>query len=209
MTKTNPFDQHSSDYDQWFVENPYVYLSEIAAIRHFLPKSGKHIEIGVGSGRFAMPLNISLGIDPSEKMLKLAQQRKINAVKAVAEYLPIKDNLFDSAIMITTLCFLEDLNKAFQETRRILKIGSTFILGLIDRDSPLGKIYQAHKQHNIFYRQATFYSTHEIIVSLRKNKFKNIETVQTILGKLTEIETIQSFKNGYGEGGFVVIKANL
>jgi SAM-dependent methyltransferase len=206
MPITKPFDQHYDEYEQWFVENRYVYLSEIAAIRHFLPITGLGMEIGVGSGQFARPLKIPFGIDPSENMLKLVQQKGIIILKGVAEYLPFKNNIFDFALMVTTICFV---NTAFQEARRILKSDGTFIIGLVDRNSPLGRIYLAKKQENVFYRLATFYSTAEIISLLEQNEFNNIQTVQTIFGNLTEIKAVQSFKNRYGEGGFVVIKANV
>jgi ubiquinone/menaquinone biosynthesis C-methylase UbiE len=121
MPITKPFDQHYDEYEQWFVENRYVYLSEIAAIRHFLPITGLGMEIGVGSGQFARPLKIPFGIDPSENMLKLVQQKGIIILKGVAEYLPFKNNIFDFALMVTTICFLDNVNTAFQEARRILK----------------------------------------------------------------------------------------
>ncbi len=95
MPITTPFDLHYDEYEQWFVENRYVYLSEIEAVRHFLPATGMSMEIGLGSGQFAIPLGIPFGIDPSTNMLKLAQQKMIRVVKAVAEHLPLKDKMFD------------------------------------------------------------------------------------------------------------------
>jgi ubiquinone/menaquinone biosynthesis C-methylase UbiE len=207
MLITKPFDQHYDEYEQWFVENRYVYLSEIAAVRHFIPTSGMGLEIGVGSGQFALPLKIPFGIDPSENMLNLAQQKRIVVLKGVAEYLPFKDSMFDFVLMVTTICFVDDVNYSFQEARRILKHNGRLIIGLLDKNSPPGKIYQAKKQENVFYRLATFYSMEEIISLLKQNEFMNIQTVQTVFGNLTEVKAIQSFKNGYGEGGFVVIKA--
>lgn len=209
MPSTKPFDQHSDEYEQWFVENRYVYLSELAAVRRFMPRSGMGVEIGVGSGQFALPLKIPFGIDPSENMLNLAQQKGIIILKSVAEHLPFKNSTFDSVLMVTTICFVDDTNLSFQEVRRILKTNGKFILGLVDRNSPLGQIYLSKKQQNVFYRLATFYSTAEIISLLEQNQFTNIQTVQTVFGNLAEITAIQPFKNGYGEGGFVVIKAEM
>ena len=209
MPITQPFDQHYDEYEQWFVENQYVYLSEVAAVRHFMPKTGTGVEIGIGSGQFALPLKVPFGIDPSENMSKLAQQKGIIVLRGVAEHLPFKNNIFDFALMVTTICFVDDVNIAFQEARRILKSNGKFVVGLVDRNIPLGQIYLAKKEQNVFYRLATFYSTEEIISLLEQNKFKNIQIVQTVFGNLTEVKAIQSFKNGYGEGGFVVIKAEV
>ena len=66
--KTKPFDKYSEQYDEWFVRNKFVFLSEIAAIKKLLPKKGTIIEIGIGSGIFAEALNIKEGIEPSEAM---------------------------------------------------------------------------------------------------------------------------------------------
>jgi hypothetical protein len=65
------------------------------------------------------------------------------------------------------------------------------------------------KDQNKFYRGATFYSTDEIISLLTGNNFKNIQVVQTVFGNLDKIKNIQLFKEGYGEGGFVVIKGEI
>jgi hypothetical protein len=81
------------------------------------------------------------------------------------------------------------------------------IIGLVDRDSPLGKIYEAMKEQDKFYRIVTFYSTTEVIHYLQQAQFGNIETVQTVFGDLESIHEIQPFKESHGEGGFVVIKA--
>ena len=193
MPITKPFDQHYDEYEQWFVENQYVYLSEIAAVHNFIPTIGLGLEIGVGSGQFALPLKIPFGIDPSENMLNLAQQKGIIVLKGVAEHLPLKNSIFDFALMVTTICFVDDVNTAFQEARRILKSKGTFVVGLVDRNSPLGQIYLAKKEQNVFYRSATFYSTAEIISLLERNKFNNIQIVQTVFGNLTGINCNPTF----------------
>jgi hypothetical protein len=46
-----------------------------------------------------------------------------------------------------------------------------------------------------------------VIRYLQQAQFGNFETVQTVFGNLDSIHEIQPFKAGYGEGGFVVIKA--
>ena len=53
MAKTGPFNEHLSEYEQWFSDNHYVFKSELEAIRKALPKKGRGIEIGIGSGIFA------------------------------------------------------------------------------------------------------------------------------------------------------------
>ena len=63
----NSFQKYSKEYDQWYERNKFAYLSEIEALKKVIPEQGKGLEIGVGTGRFAQSLGISVGLDPSEK----------------------------------------------------------------------------------------------------------------------------------------------
>jgi ubiquinone/menaquinone biosynthesis C-methylase UbiE len=207
MPKTESFDKHSKRYDDWFEDNRHAYLSELKAVRHFIPEKGNGLEIGVGSGKFAEPLRIKTGIDPSRKMRELAKERGLDVYDAVAEALPFEDNSFDYALMVTSVCFLDDIGKAFEEVKRVLKANGLFIIGFVDSESPLGRIYEKNKHKNVFYRDAVFYSTGEIMGILDKAGFAGIETVQTVFGALSEIGSEQDFKTGYGEGGFVAVKS--
>ncbi len=87
MPKTEPFNQYFEKYETWFTDNRYVYQSELAAVNHFIPKVEKSIEIGIGSGQFALPLKIKTGIDPSKSMIKLAKNKGLNISQVVAENL--------------------------------------------------------------------------------------------------------------------------
>ena len=207
MSTIQPFNQHFEKYERWFTENEYVYQSELAAVSHFIPNMQKGVEIGIGSGQFASPLKIKIGIDPSKSMINLARQKGLNVSRAVAENLPLKNDSFDFALMVTTVCFVDEIDTSFKEAKRILKQNGIFIVGLVDKNSPLGRLYLKKKQDNIFYRWATFYSTDEIFLQLNRVGFKNLEAVQTVFGNIKKIKNVQQFHQGYGEGGFVVIKA--
>ena len=76
----------------------------------------------------------------------------IEVFPGVAEKLPIKDETFDLVLMVTTLCFLDDVGKAFGEVYRILQKDGYFINGFVDKNSKLGKFYQEHKDKNPFYK---------------------------------------------------------
>ena len=206
MPKIEPFQKHTIKYNNWFEENKNVYQSEINAIKSLLPQFNTAVEIGIGSGNFALPLGIKFGIEPSEKMRKAAKRKGIEVIDGVAENLPLENKSFDLALMVTTLCFLDDAKKAFSEVYRILKPGGYFINAFIDKDSSLGKIYQKYKEKSIFYKIATFYSTDEVISFLKDTGFKNIEFCQTIFRPLDKIEKAEPVKDGYGEGSFVVAR---
>jgi len=207
MPKTEPFEKYTDRYENWFERNKYVYQSEINAIRQILPDFKKGVEIGLGSGRFAEPLGIKFGIEPSSKMRKIARDRGIKVVDGTAENLAFKDCSFDLALMVTTLCFLDDEREAFMEIYRILKYGGYFINGFVDKNSRVGRIYQKHKQKSVFYRTAVFFDTEEVIKLLKKTGFRKFKFRQTVFSELDKIKQTESVKEGYGDGSFVVIRA--
>ena len=218
--KIEPFERYGKEYDAWFDEHRHVYEAELRAIRALLPKTkmkesengSKSIEIGVGSGRFAAPLGITLGIDPAPGMILLAKARGIEVIGGIAEALPLRDSHFELVLMVTTICFLDDTEKAFREVYRVLKPYGCFIIAFIDRDSPLGEIYSHKKSDSPFYRVARFYNTREVIALLKDTGFnKEIKSMQTIFRFHTQLEDekedkVEEVRQGYGKGSFVVLK---
>lgn len=206
MAKTKPFDEHLAEYEQWFIDNYFVFQSELEAIQKVLPSIGKGVEIGVGSGIFASLLGIKNGIEPSFAMREKAIERGINAIDGVAEKLPYPDKSYDFALMVTTICFVDDVLQSFNEVHRILKQNGTFIIGFVDKNSPVGKIYLKNKNQSVFYKDAVFYSTEKVYNYLSETSFKIETTFQTVFGMLDTIRKVQIPQNGYGKGSFVVIK---
>ncbi|MFW6064651.1 MAG: class I SAM-dependent methyltransferase [Candidatus Natronoplasma sp.] len=204
--KTDPFERHHERYDDWFNKHKKVYELELKAVRELVPSKGKGVEIGVGSGRFAYPLSIDFGLDPSKKMLQLANERGIQVVRSIGENLPFQDESFDFALIVTTICFFDDPLEALKETARILKSEGAVIIGFIDKESPLGHIYQKKKDDNVFYSVAKFFSVEEVIELLKKTGFSNFSFVQTIFGDMDRVD-IEKPKKGYGEGSFIVVSA--
>jgi len=207
MAKTAPFDNHLPEYEQWFTDNHFAFLSEIEAIRKVLPTHGKGIEIGIGSGIFALPLGIKEGCDPSAVMREKAVERGISAIDGIAENLPYKNGSIDFVLLVTTICFVDDVNKTFQEINRVLKPGGAAIVAFVDKNSPVGKVYLQEKEKSIFYKDANFFSTEEICKFLWGNGFIIDKTYQTLFGELGEVREIQQPENSSGKGSFVVIKA--
>jgi len=204
MPGVQPFDEHSDRYEDWFERNGFVYQSELDAVRKVLP-GGFGIEIGSGSGRFAAPLGIRYGVDPSMKMNEIARSRGVEVVCGAAEALPVTDSVFDFVLMVTTVCFVDDIDLSFDEARRVLKPTGRLVVGFIDRNSPVGKSYEANKERSVFYSKARFYSTEEIVAAMEKAGFSGISFAQTIFRDLSEIKASEPVKEGYGEGSFVVV----
>jgi ubiquinone/menaquinone biosynthesis C-methylase UbiE len=201
-----PFEQYMGKYEEWFERNKFAYKAELQAVRLLLPKSGTGMEIGVGTGRFAAPLGIRIGVEPAKAMRKVAQERGLEVIDGVAETLPFQGEQFDFALMVTTLCFVDDVELAFHEAWRIIKPGGCFINGFVDRTSFLGKIYQRYKDQNVFYKVAHFYSVDEVIFYLEKARFRHFSFTQTVFHNLDEITEPEPVKQGYGEGAFVVVR---
>ena len=121
MARIAPFERHTQRYERWFAQHEAAYLSELRALRELLPNPGLALEIGVGTGRFAEPLGVAIGIDPSLRMLKHARRRGIEAVCAAAEALPFRHGVFDHALIVTTICFVDDARAMLAEACRVLK----------------------------------------------------------------------------------------
>ena len=206
MPKIEPFEEHTQRYEDWFEKNPFAYQAELEAVRMLLPEKGVGFEIGVGSGRFSKPLGIGFGIDPSRKMSQIARSRGIATVKGIAEELPLKTSLFDFALMVTTICFLDDAKVAIKEASRVLKPRGSLIIGFVDRESLIGRLYQKHKNESVFYRPARFFSVPEVIALLEKTGFTDFKFTQTIFHTLPAIDKLEPIKEGFGEGSFVVIR---
>ncbi len=207
MPVTGPFEKYTSRYENWFEKNADIYRLELEALMSGLPRSERSLEIGVGTGRFADPPGIRYGMDPSPKMLEVARKRGIQAVYGVAEELPFKDLVLDLVLMVTTVCFLDDIRTSFKEVYRVLRPGGSFVIGFVDKDSSVGKAYQEKKMHSVFYRNATFYSVNEIVFLLRDQNFDHLQFSQTIIENLKDRGGPGSVMEGYGKGGFVVIRA--
>jgi len=207
MARTQPFDDYLDEYEKWFDEHYFVYQSELDAVRHFIPSEKIGIEIGVGTGRFSLPLNIKEGVEVFENKIEYARRKGLKVYRGTSENLPLPNASYDFALLITTECFIANLFNSFWEVNRILKHNGNLIFGFVDKSSGLNECYLQIKGHNNFYSSASFYSVGEIIKSLKKSEFYILEIVQTAFGDFQDINKVQSYKPGYGEGGFIVIKA--
>ncbi|HNL86893.1 MAG TPA: class I SAM-dependent methyltransferase, partial [Methanoregulaceae archaeon] len=136
------FEEYAEDYDRWFDEHHDEYLAELSRIMKVLPAANsRSVEVGVGSGRFAAPLGIALGIEPSRTLGRMARQKGIEVVRALAEALPLRDGSCSSLLLVTVICFLEDPVPAFRELHRILVSRGPLTLAFIERMGPIHQRY--------------------------------------------------------------------
>jgi ubiquinone/menaquinone biosynthesis C-methylase UbiE len=202
---SNIFDKYYKKYDAWYDKNRFAYLSELEAIREKLPKKGRGLEIGVGTARFAAPLGIKYGVDPAKNMLKIASKRGVNVRPGFGEKLPFKNGSFDYVATMITLSFVKDPEKVLKEAGRILRKNGKIIVGMIDKNSFLGRFYQ--KKKGPFYRKANLLNVEEVKNLLIKAGFGRLSYSQTIFRLPGEMKSIHKTRNGFGKGGFVVISA--
>ncbi|MDD5645434.1 MAG: SAM-dependent methyltransferase, partial [bacterium] len=68
-----------------------------------------------------------------------------------------------------------------------------------------GNFYRRKK--GIFYKHANLLSVKETVSLMEEAGFKRFIFYQTIFRPLDEIKRLEPVKKGYGEGGFVVMRA--
>jgi ubiquinone/menaquinone biosynthesis C-methylase UbiE len=209
MPKSEPFERYTERYEDWFDAHEAAYQSEVEALQRLVAQPGFGIEIGVGSARFAVPLGMQVGLDPAGDMLVRARERGIDVVKGVAESLPFRNGTFDTALIVTTICFVDDIPQTLAEARRVLRPDGSLVIGYIDKDSPVGQIYQEKKSESPFYREAVFVSTDELVDEVEGAGFSEFEFVQTIYHWPDDIDEPEPIDKGYGDGSFVGIKATM
>lgn len=205
MCGTSAFDEHALEYDIWYDDNKEIYRSELLALKKVVPTSKRGLEVGVGTGRFAVPLGVRIGIEPSEAMASLARGRGIEVKKGFAENLPFEDKSFDFILFVTTICFVNDILQTFREAYRVLKERGEIIIGLIDKNSDLGRKYEKMKESDKFYKKAHFHGVDEVVDLLKRASFHDFTFYQTLINP--EANKVGEPQAGYGKGGFVVIKA--
>lgn len=176
MPKIDSFEKYWKAYDAWFERNYSLYKNEVQTLKNLVGNATNGLEIGVGTGRFALDIGITIGLEPSEKMRNVAKSKGLTVVDGIAENLPFDNNKFDFAIMVNTICFVDDLSRSFQEAFRVIKDNGFLVVGYIDKNSKLGLEYQEKSQRSRFYSNAHFFSTDEIITLLKVNGFSSFKS---------------------------------
>jgi SAM-dependent methyltransferase len=207
MPKTEPFDRHGADYDAWFDSHQWAFLSEVEALRGFLPTQGEVLEVGVGTGRFAQALGVRWGVDPSPVMRAWSHWRGIRAFDGAGEALPFENERFSAVLMVTTICFLDDVDQALLESHRVLKRDGVFVTGFIEAKSDLGRLYQEQQGESRFYGEARFWSAPDLVSAVMRAGFAPPRIAQTLFHPPNSLRQIEPTKPGFGEGSFVVFAA--
>lgn len=157
------FERHAGAYDDWYVEHREVYRAELERIRQVLPApDARTVEIGAGSGRFAAPLGIPVGIEPSLALCRIARRRGVDVVRGTGECLPLRDNACSAVLMVTVICFFDDPAVACAEAYRVLAPGGVLVAGFLERTGRLIQAFLHGEPGHRFLAAGTFYSSAEV-----------------------------------------------
>ena len=141
MADLKSFDRVADVYDETRALPAAAEASIVAAILDVLNAGGSSprvIEIGIGTGRIAVPLaerGIRMeGIDVSPRMLaRLRQKRRdVGVLLAEASALPIRGRPFDAALFVHVLHLVPDVAESVRQAVAALRPGGVVITG---RDS--------------------------------------------------------------------------
>jgi SAM-dependent methyltransferase len=203
----DPFRELAPEYEAWFETHEPTYRAELEALEALRPAADRSLSVGVGTGRFAAPLGVEYGIEPSPEMGVRARDRGIEVVRGVGERLPIRDGSFEFVLAVTTVCFFDDLQLALSEAHRVLEPGGHVLIGFVDRESPVGRQYEATKGENPFYREATFYTAAELQSALESAGFAEVVARQTVFTDPESMTEPDPVEPGTGDGSFVAVRA--
>ncbi len=117
------FDRVADVYDETRAIPEPFFTKALDVMESYLDKQERILDLGVGTGRFARPLqkrgfNV-IGIDISEKMLDVGVSKGLrNASFADACCVPFKDGAFHSTISVHVLHLVPDWRQILQEVLR-------------------------------------------------------------------------------------------
>ena len=206
--KVAHYEKNWQEYDAWYDTHQALYRTEIKALEKVMP-SGRGLEIGVGTGRFASPLSVRYGLDPSFNMLKLAKQRNISVIQGFGENLPFKNESFHYVLIVFTIELVDDPPRFLKEAARTLKKDGTLILGIMDRNSLWGEFYEQKAAQGKSYTGFSFLTPEEIIEIFKNIDVEFEEAFQTLFQTPPDIKDIEQPKRGFGRGSFVVLTATI
>jgi ubiquinone/menaquinone biosynthesis C-methylase UbiE len=131
-----PFDRIATDYDRTRSLPPSTMSKVVSLLTGELLGRGRCLEIGVGTGRLAVPLSeagVSMaGVDLSGPMLarlrqKLAPGRTLPVARADATSLPFADGTMGSVLAAHVLHLISGWKTALSEAVRVVRKGGVIV----------------------------------------------------------------------------------
>ncbi len=149
MSQSLSFDPVADRYDQTRVHPPEVAARIAVALIAMgrIPDAGHVLEIGIGTGRIALPLlehGIHVtGVDISPRMVERLEEKyasactkeprvvwgRLNVELADMTALPFASKTFDAVVAVHVLHLVSDWRRALDEALRVVRPGRALLLG--------------------------------------------------------------------------------
>ena len=230
------YDKYASEYDAWFIKNENVLETEAALVAKTLENAGRVLSIGCGSGLFEMIMkkrwNISVtdGIEPSRSMAEIAGKRGMKVTIGTAEEVEAHelDGRYDTLLFNGCPCYINNLQKAFDNTARFLRKGGKAIVIDIPKESSYALLYNLAKtlgtwDHPMlrgvcppnpypleFVAMANWRTTAEKVECLERAGYSDFRFMQTLTRMpLHSDSSVEEPSEGCDRGSYVAITAIL
>ena len=169
------FDEWPEQYDRWFTTSTGALVRKYEAeliLDLLRPVRGETIlDAGCGTGVFTLDIPASganvIGLDISLPMLRRSREKAgggpLQIVLGDMLHLPFGDGVFDRALSVTALEFIEDGLGAVRELFRVTKKGGCIVAATLNSLSPWAsrRKAEAQKKQSIFMK-AIFRSPDEL-----------------------------------------------
>ena len=218
--KEQIFDDWPERYDNWFKTpiGSLIKKFEVDLTMDMLkPSSGQYIlDAGCGTGIFTeyfLDAGAKIkGLDLSEPMLLKAAEkfkdRNFSCLPGDITKLPFEDEIFDKAISVTSIEFIEEGKKAVDELFRVVKRGGFVLVATLNSLSPWAarRTEQGKKGHPIF-KSAIFRSPEEMLALANSVSGEYRTCIHFSKDEDPEKAcSIEESKRGLDSGAFLMIK---
>jgi SAM-dependent methyltransferase len=139
-----PFDRIADRFDETRGYPEHVMADILSAIQQAVDKDRPLLDAGVGTGRFAAPLQASgfrvVGVDLSPRMLAKAREKGVvDLIRGDLRALPFMDGVFGASMSIHVLHLISEWRTALAEIGRVTR-GIYISVAFEKQDSPVERI---------------------------------------------------------------------
>lgn len=220
------YSKRSKDYDRqksrtWKSERGFgneVLEELLTALADF--RNRLVLEVGVGSGRNALPLIEKvqpqfIGVDLSKDMLRHAKTKmssfknRFDLILADGENLPFINNVFDALMCMSTMHYFSFQDEALHDFKDVLKRHGTFLYGDLTAHEGDNQEFFEGLERTLSKAHARYYKQSEVEKLLTKQGF-HISTMKKVAFRKTytalmedkgqyfkvDTETLQNYMKG-------------
>lgn len=148
-------DKTAKEFEKYMKKYPDLYEHLAQVVLDNIPNSKPLIiDLGVGPGLLSLEIHKKIpnatifGVDPSNKMLKLADENakeagfdKFKTILGMSEKIPVNNNSTDVLVSRFSLVYWKNRKISFTEINRVLKSNGRVILECLNKDFPRWKLF--------------------------------------------------------------------